>query len=1229
MIVKIDNELVKYTSFKQEVNIEGSTVNEVILNLFETFPQLYAFLICKDGEEADKTTIKLNDRYLVDRYCLWGKVGNTDVMVFSKDVPEGAGGIGKIIAGVVIIAAAIALAAPTGGQSLWAGMGAFGQMSAMFGASLILGGVGDLLVGRPNLPTDGNSSSSTYTFSGIHNTTVSGTPIPIIYGRHRIGGHILNAYVSAEGATSFLYAQLGLSEGEVEEVEKNSIKINDRYATNFEDVTAYYRAGDAYNLVGTNGTLMYSKSSSTEYPLADLPKLTTLEDPRNYVLEYTMAGLEHASSVKLDMSIVQYPSMQDYSVVASPPKIHMVGDSGELLVMYGTVVADVSAYSSAFYITYKVSTIFDFIVPDYSGSVKIILEPDVYSMQEITLRKYTAYNKDLETVDSNDVMYGFNQVENSVGYNLHIPTEVVDEPDAIPPIEADPGIGAIISTQQEASLVKITIAAPVLYSQSGRAGASVKFKVFYRKTSDASREWVLFVPDNPVTDWNLIRSKDATKTETVKSVSVVLPTVDYYDIKVVRDITSKENPADVTKSDTIYIKDVNEITFGDLVYPCTALLGLRIKATDSISGGMPTVTSIVKGVKVEVPTGYVSYYDEARCYSVRHFSGTWDGTTTIMWTDNPVWCLYDLLTNERYGLGKDFKILETRRNIMLANFFAMAQYADTYIKDDGTETTYDDPEGRPRFSLNLVIDQQKSAREWVNVICACMRATLYNCEGIVFLDIDRPKPITQLFNVSNISEYVQSGVSFKATPNVYQVQYANRDKDFDQDSFTYDTPRIQASTNPNPVVQNLDMLGVTNQKDARNLVLYTASKIESSQTTVSFKTGTDLLMSTVLDVIGVQHDVPAWGSGGKLVSVVSNTLELSTPYSYSPTNLNNGSLYGSLSIAISQAGQAPVTLAIQEPSIAGTYDTVTVVPQTGFTPAEGDTYILNFTTNTVKPFKIVYMQRDTDDFVTVNAVEYNGSIYSDDITRTGNIVSSNYSSLPTISKDSVIGFSVEKYVSPEQAKTFKADLDIWYTVPSNSLWKGLQVAYGKIDATTYTYVPTDNTGHVRVSIPIEEEGDYIFIGISQWKDGTSQSIDECLADQSNSPFDTIHLNRTIPADVFSAASVANLKASGSSTGAFTGKDCDVTWTAIPSDGTVDTTQLLDYYVVTVKNVDGTFRRAARSTDEHFAYTHQMNISDLPKVTRSFDVTVYAVDIFGRASLPATIRCSNQTPSALI
>jgi len=116
-------------------------------------------------------------------------------------VIAGAGAVGRIIAGVALVA--VGLFVP--------GIGALGvQLLVGVGAALALGGVAQLLTpvprvgalstgssaGSGNAKTGSNSETdprTSFNFSGIQNTSYQGTPVPIVYGEVLVGSVVISA----------------------------------------------------------------------------------------------------------------------------------------------------------------------------------------------------------------------------------------------------------------------------------------------------------------------------------------------------------------------------------------------------------------------------------------------------------------------------------------------------------------------------------------------------------------------------------------------------------------------------------------------------------------------------------------------------------------------------------------------------------------------------------------------------------------------------------------------------------------------------------------------------------------------------------------------------------------------------------------------------------------------------------------------------------------------------
>ncbi|HDL0286360.1 TPA: hypothetical protein PWK70_002028, partial [Escherichia coli] len=80
-----------------------------------------------------------------------------------------------------------------------------------------------------------------------------------------------------------------------------------------------------------------------------------------------------------------------------------------------------------------------------------------------------------------------------------------------------------------------------------------------------------------------------------------------------------------------------------LGYPNTALVGVQV---DSEQFGSQQVSRNyhLRGRILQVPSNYNP--------QTRQYSGIWDGTFKPAYSNNMAWCLWDMLTHPRYGMGK-------------------------------------------------------------------------------------------------------------------------------------------------------------------------------------------------------------------------------------------------------------------------------------------------------------------------------------------------------------------------------------------------------------------------------------------------------------------------------------------------------------------------------------------------------------------------------------------------
>lgn len=164
---------------------EISSAAEAVRFLLANFPHLEPEL-SKGHYRISVGTYDLSEDELAH------PVGQQEIKIVP--VVAGAGATGRIIAGVALVA----LASFVSFGTLTIGASVIGLNSVVFGigASLVLGGVAQLLTPVPTLPTGADSNQDprkSYSFSGIQQTSRAGVPVPICYGEVLTGSVVISA----------------------------------------------------------------------------------------------------------------------------------------------------------------------------------------------------------------------------------------------------------------------------------------------------------------------------------------------------------------------------------------------------------------------------------------------------------------------------------------------------------------------------------------------------------------------------------------------------------------------------------------------------------------------------------------------------------------------------------------------------------------------------------------------------------------------------------------------------------------------------------------------------------------------------------------------------------------------------------------------------------------------------------------------------------------------------
>lgn len=217
-----------------------------------------------------------------------------------------------------------------------------------------------------------------------------------------------------------------------------------------------------------------------------------------------------------------------------------------------------------------------------------------------------------------------------------------------------------------------------------------------------------------------------TTTQYERSHRIDLPPGSQWQIRI-RRLTPNANSS--TVADTTRVQSITEIIDAKLRYPNSALLAVSVDAQQFQS--LPTIACNVYGRIIKVPA---NYDPELRTYATTGpgtTNGVWNGTFKSAWTNNPAWVFYDIVTNDRFGLGNNIPAAW----VDAWNLYQIAQYCDEMVSDGfgGQE---------PRFTCNVYMQTRADAYKVLQDLAAVFRGVSYYAVGQMIASADMPKQVS-------------------------------------------------------------------------------------------------------------------------------------------------------------------------------------------------------------------------------------------------------------------------------------------------------------------------------------------------------------------------------------------------------------------------------------------------------------------------------------------------------
>lgn len=290
-----------------------------------------------------------------------------------------------------------------------------------------------------------------------------------------------------------------------------------------------------------------------------------------------------------------------------------------------------------------------------------------------------------------------------------------------------------------------------------------------------------------------------------------------------------------------------EIIDTEFTYPNTALIG--VKFDSEYFSNIPTRTYDLLGLRVKVPSNYDT--------RTRKYTGMWDGTFKVDWSDNPAWILYDIVTSKRYGLGNRLGEFGADKWAL----YQVSQYCDQLVLDGfgGQE---------PRFTCNAWLTEQRSAYDVINDICSIFRAMpVWNGQQLTVV-MDRPSDPVWTYTNANVEkgEFNYTFSAKKSRHNAIQVEYSDKDNGYEKAiEYVSDDEEIRKH---GLNVKKITAFGCTSRGQAHRTGLWLLQTEKLETKTVSFVVGTEGLMHVPGDIIKVADTHYAGTNvGGRVLSV--------------------------------------------------------------------------------------------------------------------------------------------------------------------------------------------------------------------------------------------------------------------------------------------------------------------------------------------------------------------------
>lgn len=441
-------------------------------------------------------------------------------------------------------------------------------------------------------------------------------------------------------------------------------------------------------------------------------------------------------------------------------------------------------------------------------------------------------------------------------------------------------LGSQPSLTPEVDEVRININYPALFARSGTSGKLVEgsawWAFYVRIKRNATDSWSDYVPvigpkdiGSPPGPYGLVRHKAATESPISAQDNIDLTRFKpFYDFQIKIDRLSDDDVAygsgpfpgtgtsgirsSYTAASQATVSTITYIVKEPLNYPYTAVA--RVTTNSKKYASVPTRSYHCRGKKVLVPSNYItreesttgvaSYNRNVTTGAVEPGYQDWNGEfrATKVYTNNPAWVFYDLLTNKRYGLGRWLQ----ESDIDTYALYRVAQFCDELVTDGngGLE---------PRFTSNIYLTKATDAYKVLKDMATTFNGLIYWLDGKIVPIPDQAGDPVYNFSTSNVIEgsFVYETTGDRTRANQVIVTWNNPEAEYVQEALIVEDVENIISTGK-IIPQEAVAFGATSEGQALRYGRWKLWTAKNQTELVSFKTSLNAGFLMPGDIINIQ-----------------------------------------------------------------------------------------------------------------------------------------------------------------------------------------------------------------------------------------------------------------------------------------------------------------------------------------------------------------------------------------